>query len=265
MHKLLSGSLLIFVLFIFGGCGGGSSSSPTALTTSTEKFLDSAVSGMDYNCSSGNSGTTNASGEFTCDIGDSVSFSIAGISLGTVDANATITPLDLFPANEEAGINLAQLLQTLDSDANASNGIVLDANLLSRLNGQTFDFTANTFETTLALLLGVPLVDNVTASQHLNITLLSLRRATLFIPNNAPSITDNNISITMSEYTTTLTNLLANVTDADGDTLTVASVTQLDGNTTLPTGYTQLNENLTIDFTSKYLSKKNTEIRTVFA
>ncbi len=70
------------------------------------------------------------------------------------------------------------------------------------------------------------------------------------VPNNAPTVTDDNISIVLPEYTTSITDLLTNVSDTDGDNLTVLSVIQLDGNTTLPTGYSLTDGNLTIDATS---------------
>jgi len=198
--------------------GGSSSSSPVSSTTLTEKFLDSAVLGLDYNCTSGRSGTTNASGEYTCTIGDRVSFSIAGISLGTTDANATITPLDLFPSNEEAGVNLAQLLQTLDADTNASNGIVFDSNLLSRLNGQNIDFTANDFESSVATLLGVPLVGDTVASLHLNITLAQLGRGVVSLPNTTDDSILTASAITADPSITNGTDLTISltVTDTDG-------------------------------------------------
>jgi hypothetical protein len=66
-------------LVALSACGGGGSSTTTA-TTTTGKFIDSQVKGLDYNCSSGLSGVTNDAGEFTCNVGDSVSFSISGIA-----------------------------------------------------------------------------------------------------------------------------------------------------------------------------------------
>ena len=72
----------------------------------------------------------------------------------------------------------------------------------------------------------------------------------LKVPNNAPTVTDDNISIVLLEYATSTTDLLTNVSDTDGDNLTVVSVIQLDGNTTLPTGYSLTDGNLTINATT---------------
>jgi len=70
------------------------------------------------------------------------------------------------------------------------------------------------------------------------------------VPNSAPTVTDENLSVALMEYTTSVTNLLANVSDSDGDTLSIASVTMLDGSSSLPTGYSVADGNLTINATS---------------
>ncbi|WP_324171212.1 RHS repeat-associated core domain-containing protein [Sulfurimonas sp.] len=165
----------------FNACLNSSTdSTPSAITGS---FQDSAVSGLNYNCSSDKSGITNTLGEYTCNVEDTVEFKIAGISLGTVNVESTITPLTFFPSNETATVNLAQLLQTLDSDNNANNGITLDPKLLALLKDNIIDFTSDTFDTDVAYILGKTLVNETDAINHLNIILSSLGLTTIVIPN----------------------------------------------------------------------------------
>ncbi|NOR57508.1 MAG: hypothetical protein GQ474_03190, partial [Sulfurimonas sp.] len=89
-------SLSLSLLFVIGCGSGGDSNSVTGT------FIDSAVSGLTYNCApSGGSGVTNAKGEFTCTKGDNVSFKLGGVPLGvTVSVDTkVITPYALFPDN----------------------------------------------------------------------------------------------------------------------------------------------------------------------
>jgi hypothetical protein len=61
----------------------------------TGVFLDAAVEGLDYTAGSNTKGTTNASGEFSCIVGDTVAFSIGGLALGSASCGAVLTPLSL--------------------------------------------------------------------------------------------------------------------------------------------------------------------------
>lgn len=171
-------SIVFASALMFVGCGGSSSDSDTPSQENkkdliTGVFVDSAVSGLDYNCSTGTSGVTNAKGEFTCPKGDSVSFSIGGIFLGSALATQTITPYSLF-IDDDAALNLAQFLQTLDSDNDPNNGITPSPQFTAKLSGKTLDFSDNNFDTTLETLLGITLKSEDEAKEHLNATLVSL-------------------------------------------------------------------------------------------
>jgi hypothetical protein len=98
------------------GCGGGSSSSITESVTG--QFVDGYVAGLNYTCDpSGNIGVTNNMGEYTCNVGDTVTFSLGVYVLGSATASSGIvTPYDIQPDDENASINVARLLQTLDAD-----------------------------------------------------------------------------------------------------------------------------------------------------
>lgn len=120
----------------------------------TGKFIDSAVSGLSYTCSpSAKSGVTNSSGEFTCDEGDTVTFKLGDITLGSAVSVTTtvVTPYTIFPDNEDAAINLAQLLQTIDSDL--TDDIITPLSSHVESLGETLDFQRDDFDTYAASLL----------------------------------------------------------------------------------------------------------------
>ena len=57
-------------------------------------FLDSPVQGLRYTTSPSNvTGVTNANGEFTYNPGDTVTFALGDLVLGSVPAQAEVTPL----------------------------------------------------------------------------------------------------------------------------------------------------------------------------
>ena len=112
--------------------------------------MDSAVGGVTYTTSSGLSGTTNSSGQFSYNTGDTASFSIGDVSLGSVTAAAVLTPVEVMGAGGTADqkvVNLARLLQTLDSDGDPSNGIEITSSTSNSLKGKSlnFDIPVDTF------------------------------------------------------------------------------------------------------------------------
>lgn len=128
-------------------CGGDTSSNASGSSTSaaavTGVLLDAAVSGVDY-ASTSKSGTTNASGQFNCITGETVSFTLGGIALGSAPCGANITPLDLAAATSSADakvLNRLLFLQSLDEDGNPANGIQIDATVKAALAGKTLDFS----------------------------------------------------------------------------------------------------------------------------
>jgi uncharacterized protein YjgD (DUF1641 family) len=153
----------------------------------TGQFIDDPVQGLGYSCSSGLTGTTNSNGEYTCQQGDTVTFSLGGRTLGSVTAQTTvITPYSLFPTNTKAGLNVARLLQSIDADNNSSNGIiVIDSNFT--LPSQT-DFSSAGFETTLESALSIQLVNAVDAQTQLHSGIASAGGT---IPTGVTVLTDN--------------------------------------------------------------------------
>lgn len=121
--------LLFITLLQLTGCP-----SPTGDTgnndAQTGVFVDAIVEGAWYSTPS-YSGRTNAKGEFTYKEGETVTFSIGSIELGSVKAKAIITPLTLGGDENLNNIGskskgIARILQSLDSDTAAANIVISD-------------------------------------------------------------------------------------------------------------------------------------------
>ena len=175
-NKFQVSTILVAITSMFlGGCGssGGSSGETVNQSSITGQFIDSVVQGLEYTCSSGINGITDVLGGFTCDIGDTVIFSINGYEIGSVGAQETVTPKTLYPNDNEAMTNIAQLLQALDSDNNPNNGITID-NISSEYQGLldvTVTLNQADFDSAMASFIGKTLVDEVTALAHLELTI----------------------------------------------------------------------------------------------
>lgn len=116
-----------------GGSSGGSDSDnddDNSTPVNTALFVDSGVAGLNYSSPS-HQGTTNTLGAFPYKPGETTTFSFAGLTLGSItiaEGTGTLTPLDLFntsDVNDQRVKNTLVLLQNLDSDGNAQNGITL--------------------------------------------------------------------------------------------------------------------------------------------
>jgi hypothetical protein len=144
---------------LVAACGGSDTTSTAtpAPVAQSGVFLDAAVEGLDYTSGTAK-GTTQADGGFSCNSGDSMSFSVGGISLGSAPCAAVITPLSLANqsnSNDDKVVNRLMALQLLDEDNDPSNGIRLSSTVKTALAGQALDFNANaaTFNTAMTNLL----------------------------------------------------------------------------------------------------------------
>lgn len=171
---------LWLIVPLFAACGGGGGDSPTPVDTTPPPvvemgvFIDSPVQGLTYQSGSEAAGTTDANGMFDYTVGETLSFSVGGVQLGTLpDGKSLITPNDFGAAAE----NIARLLQTLDADGEHINGIDLTAAATAlenmELDASAFTSDAITFETTIqpvldtALGAGAVLIDADTALANL--------------------------------------------------------------------------------------------------
>jgi hypothetical protein len=210
-------------------CGDSSSNNsndgmpgtPADPQTKQGVFLDSAVEGLSYS-SGALTGFTDAAGTFEYEDGQSVTFSVGGVVIGTAIGADTITPLELISAASDSSnstvINIARFLQTLDDDANPDNGITILESVRDLAADQTVNFeqAVTTFaddgnvQTVISTLTTVTnagarlLITAAAAQAHLNATLETLNGG-----DNPP--TDNTqLSITGEEASTIGTSLAVN-------------------------------------------------------
>jgi len=117
--KSLVLSAVTVLLLTMSGCGSSSSSNNNeTVDTGVGYYVDSAVVGVDYICGS-QRGKTGIRGRFSFHRGYSCSFSLAGIPLRTVEAEDLVDEGTIVETNT----TVAQFLQSIDEDANATNGI----------------------------------------------------------------------------------------------------------------------------------------------
>ena len=113
---------------VLTGCGGSDTTS-TAIATAT--YVDEVVAGVSFNCGS-QSGLTDANGRFTFERGKQCKLSIGGITLRTINTsnladNATVL---------EDNATVAQFLQSLDNDGDATNGITITQGVRTALKDE---------------------------------------------------------------------------------------------------------------------------------
>ncbi|MEP6389488.1 MAG: type I secretion C-terminal target domain-containing protein, partial [Halioglobus sp.] len=112
-------------------------------------LVDGVVSGIHYETTSGLQGSTDDSGAFQYRSGDSVTFSVGNVVLGTFLADEVMADGKVF-LQEIAGVgledmnddyveNMAVLLQSLDNDGDAYNGIVINDSIHEALSDDSFD------------------------------------------------------------------------------------------------------------------------------
>lgn len=144
-----------------GSTGGGTGTTPAAKTVNGV-FLDAAVEGLDYVAGNGTTAQTGAKGEFVCEEGQTVQFSIGALMIGSATCGSTVTPLTLATGTDvkaDAVVNRLLALQSLDEDRDPSNGIRLTAEIRAALKAGALDFSApaTSFDTALnGLLAALP-------------------------------------------------------------------------------------------------------------
>jgi hypothetical protein len=151
---LVVGGVVVAGAAIAASNSSSSSSSGTGIGSSLKKafLIDSAVAGVKYTrfidtdedglLDAGETivatGVTGTDGSFSYATGETVVFEVAGITLGSmsaanINADGKVFPQDILGVERENVTDpdvtkMAQLLQTLDSDGDASNGITIETN-----------------------------------------------------------------------------------------------------------------------------------------
>lgn len=110
-------------------------------------FLDSAVEGLTFETAT-QSGTTDSNGTFMYLAGESITFSVGDILLGSAPGQDEITPITLAQQVDAAATvssplaaNIAAFLQTLDADSDQSNGITITEGVVANLGISSLDFS----------------------------------------------------------------------------------------------------------------------------
>jgi hypothetical protein len=133
----------------------------------TGTFRDLTVIGLGYQ-SGTHSGLTDGHGQFTYEGGQSITFNVGGVSLGTVSVPKTlITPVDLMANGTGASnyvLNVVRFLMMLDQDRDASNGIQISAAVTTVAAGWApVDFDTSDLPSALsAIIQQASTADNVT-------------------------------------------------------------------------------------------------------
>lgn len=180
-------------------CGGGGSSTPAGEDTTpvateqptsnptdnqgdqvlTGRLVDSAVIGMAYQTAT-QSGITGVDGSFSYLAGESVVFSLGDIVLPSVEGASVVTPLDVFGTSsigDTRVMNLTRLLQSLDVDGNADNGITLSGQAAASATGLAVNFSSPDFDNQVLNLVAnsgsvtTSLIDGESALDHFQETL----------------------------------------------------------------------------------------------
>ena len=151
--KKIAMSLAVLTALGFNGCGSSSNDSndegsETNTNINTGVFLDSAVQGITYKTAT-RTALTDANGSFEYIEGEEITFSIGGIKLGTTTALDTLTPQEITGVtvveNSKAQ-DMLILLQTLDADHNASNGIEINEATRTASASMNVDFIEDTID-----------------------------------------------------------------------------------------------------------------------
>ncbi|WP_323753655.1 hypothetical protein [Marinobacter sp.] len=169
-----------------GGGGGGGDPQTSSQPTNTGQFVDSPVGGLEYTRSSNNGETylTNDNGEFKYADNDTVTFKVGQLTIGSTKGAAVISPKNL--AQGTGATNVARVLQTLDEDGDATNGITISSEVRSKAAkaatprniSETADLDSIANEITdLSSDTNAQLVSATDADAHLNETLASISGA----------------------------------------------------------------------------------------
>jgi len=150
-------SLSIVTTLILAGCGSSDATASTDTTeessseTKTGYFIDSAVSGVDYVTTSKLTGTTDNFGRFNYKEGDKVKLYIGKLLLGEVTptSEGLITPKTLAKQSNDSIKSeslILRVLQSLDVDANASNGIDISSSTKNNFSSLKDEVEINSLE-----------------------------------------------------------------------------------------------------------------------
>ncbi|MBO1926177.1 cadherin domain-containing protein, partial [Thiomicrorhabdus sp. 6S2-11] len=140
-------------------------------------LVDGIVEGIAYSTSSGLTGFTDENGGFSYYQGDQITFSIGNVVLGSFGSTALsdghvflqeIAGTSLQDVNDEYVENMAVLLQTIDSNANAYDGIVISPEMHEQFSDDSFDLSTISGDQLAQILVenGLTPISEDSAMQH---------------------------------------------------------------------------------------------------
>ena len=180
------------------GCSSSDSDSSSAVLKG--KFLDSTVEGIEYSTDS-QSGVTDPDGTFNYEEGETVTFSIGGITVGQVQGQSIITPVDLSQGveNNSKAVNISRFLLTLDDDDNPDNGIAITEDVRKAAENLTINFDSGIgdFESDHAVIQAIASLTALTASGQR--TLVSAETAQTHLRNTLAGIDNDEDGYTENE------------------------------------------------------------------
>ncbi|MBF0446757.1 MAG: Ig-like domain-containing protein, partial [Magnetococcales bacterium] len=182
---------------------------PTVLSEEQGIFLDSAVAGVTYVTSSGLSGTTGPDGSYDYLPGDTVTFSIGNIVLGSATGTGTITPSSFSGNSGDLVTNVIRLLQTLDDDGDPSNGINISESVRNSAATSTItlDVDGSSFENDVG-----SLITQLNTDPNNHFSLVSTKDAWAHF---ATTIGDNGLPVIIPDEISSSSPTVVNVTATD--------------------------------------------------
>lgn len=151
--SLLAALGLAVMVSACGGSGSDSSSTSGPSGPETGIFVDSQVINVGYRTET-QSGSTNSLGEFNYMPGETVTFFIGDLEFPETEAKIVVTPLDLANTTDVRNavvINIIRLLQTLDKDGDADNGIEITQDAINAATQVDFSLGESDFEDSTAV------------------------------------------------------------------------------------------------------------------
>jgi len=160
LNRLNYKNYILLVVLLFGvtaitACSSGSTSTTTGVddsgssTVLTGVFLDSPVGGLNYQTPTMR-GLTDENGTFLYHEGETVTFMIGDVMLGSAPGSHIMTPIDLVPGavdeTDPTVTNICRLLQSLDQDGNLGNGIMITEVMHTEITGRMIDITLGVAE-----------------------------------------------------------------------------------------------------------------------
>ena len=197
-------SIATLFCIVLASCGGGGSSSSSSTVTS--KFIDSAVAGLTYVSSpSGLTGTTDSSGNFSWQSGDTTTFYIGGSSGVAIASITPVSGSSVFVGTLPNYDSVALILLSLDTGSSSTymdlSGISdissVKTSLETFLSSNSIDSTILTAARTAATTLnsGISLKNGTVPTKSTLYTHISSSVTTLTNPTSNP-----NASLTNKPY-----------------------------------------------------------------